>query len=312
VLVADQGRGSYIAAFGLDDGRERWRTARPEALSGHSTPIVYAAETGAQLIVAPGSFRVDAYDLETGESRWHASGLPAEMKSTPVLFDTPQGRRLLVSGFNSPENEPGRQIAIPEFAEVRARADADGDGKLTKAEAPDERTRTYFQFLDLDGDGALDAGEWRVYRATMSAENGLLVLRPGLAGGGAEALDWSWRRGVAQCPSPLVYRGLVYMAGDSGVMTILDAATGKLVQQGRIRGRAEAYYASPVAAGGHVYLASHGGAITLLRAGAGLEPVFTRDLGEEILATPAFDGDRLYLRTAAALYCFQRRPSPGP
>ena len=43
VLIAcDQSRGSFVAAFDAKTGRERWRTPRPEALSGHATPVVLA------------------------------------------------------------------------------------------------------------------------------------------------------------------------------------------------------------------------------------------------------------------------------
>jgi outer membrane protein assembly factor BamB len=41
ILVCDQASGSYIAAFEARTGREAWRKARPEAISGHSTPVLY-------------------------------------------------------------------------------------------------------------------------------------------------------------------------------------------------------------------------------------------------------------------------------
>ena len=56
VLVCDQSSGSFIAAFSLADGKEKWRTPRPEALSGHSTPSILKSG-GKSLIVAPASFR---------------------------------------------------------------------------------------------------------------------------------------------------------------------------------------------------------------------------------------------------------------
>ena len=46
VLACDQSTGSFIAAFDGKTGKERWRTARPEARSGHSTPIVYRPAGG--------------------------------------------------------------------------------------------------------------------------------------------------------------------------------------------------------------------------------------------------------------------------
>ena len=46
VLACDQSLGSFIAAFDKTTGKERWRTLRPEAKSGHSTPIVYTPPGG--------------------------------------------------------------------------------------------------------------------------------------------------------------------------------------------------------------------------------------------------------------------------
>lgn len=85
VLVCDQSNDSFIVALGKDDGRIRWKTARPEALSGHSTPIVYRPVEGPPQILAPGSFRLDAYSAESGQSVWRTYVLASEMKSTPAL-----------------------------------------------------------------------------------------------------------------------------------------------------------------------------------------------------------------------------------
>ena len=41
ILVCDQSIGSYIIAVDKHSGEIAWRTERPEAKSGHSTPIVY-------------------------------------------------------------------------------------------------------------------------------------------------------------------------------------------------------------------------------------------------------------------------------
>ena len=72
VLVCDQGTDSFIAAFDAASGRPRWRTMRPDALSGHSTPAVFRPASGPTQILAPGSFRMDAYSAKTGESLWWA------------------------------------------------------------------------------------------------------------------------------------------------------------------------------------------------------------------------------------------------
>jgi len=91
VLVCDQSKGSFIAAFGQKDGKLRWKTPRPEALSGHSTPGVIRDASGRSLILAPSSFRMDAYSAETGESVWFLHGLASEMKSLPIVLRLSSG-----------------------------------------------------------------------------------------------------------------------------------------------------------------------------------------------------------------------------
>ena len=64
------------------------------------------------------------------------------------------------------------------------------------------------------------------------------------------------------------------------------------------------YYASPVAADVKIFLANVEGKITVLKGGAQWDVVGVNDIGEEIHATPALSGGRIYVRTRGALYCF--------
>src|SRR5579863_2145249 len=118
ILVCDQSSDSFAIALDKNDGRVLWKRARPDALSGHATPIVHRLDQGPIEIIAPGSFRVDAYAAETGETVWWANGLASEMKSGAVL----EGDTVYVSGFNTPDNDPGRQVHIPPFEEEIGRA----------------------------------------------------------------------------------------------------------------------------------------------------------------------------------------------
>jgi len=303
VLVCDQSRDSFAVALGKDDGRVRWKRPRPEALSGHSTPIVYQAENGPLEIIAPGSFRVDAYSADTGESMWWAGGLPSEMKSGAVLG----GGNLYISGFNSPENDPGRQIHLPPFEEVLAAHDKDKDGRISLAEVPDERTKAYFRFIDLDRDGFLSANEWKMYIATMAAENALLALRPDGRGDRTSGLVWKYQRAVPQLPTVLLYQNVLYMLSDAGVLTTLDPTTGAMHRQARLRGVADRYFSSPVAADGKVFITSQAGIVTVLKAGSGQEVLAANELDDECYATPAIADGRIYIRTRSALYCFGKR-----
>jgi outer membrane protein assembly factor BamB len=301
VLVCDQNRGSFAAGFRQADGREVWRTPRPEALSGHSTPIVYAPPGGPLQVVAPGSFRMDSYSAATGEIVSWVNGLPGEMKSGPVLY----GDTIYINGYSSPDNDPGRQVAVAPFAEVLSKHDADKDGKLSLAEAPDERTRRYFVFIDLDEDGAANEAEWRIWTVGSASENSLQAFRAGGRGDlTGQSLRWRYTRSVPQLPTTLVYRRVVYMINDGGVLTTLDAATGTVRKQARLRGAVDNYYASPVAGDGKVYIVSQTGVVVVLDATGDQEILSTGEMDDEVYATPAIAGGRIFIRTRGALYCF--------
>jgi outer membrane protein assembly factor BamB len=303
VLVCDQSHGSFAAAFRRSDGHEVWRTARPEALSGHSTPVLYRPPDGPVQILAPASFRMDAYAATTGQSVWWVNALPGEMKSGPVLV----GDTVYVNGFATPENEPGQQVHVPPFADVLKTSDADKDGRLSRAESPDPRTKELFPFIDLDMDGLLNEAEWRVYIAMSASENGLLAFRVGGSGDRTTtSLRWRYPRSVPQLPTTLVYEGVLYMINDGGILTTFDPATGEVKKQARLRGAVDSYYASPVAADGKVYIVSRSGIVAVLKAGPEQEVLSVGELDDEVYGTPAIAGGRIYVRTRSALYCFGR------
>ena len=133
-----------------------------------------------------------------------------------------------------------------------------------------------------------------------------MALRAGVsASAGPIDVAWEYRKGLPYVSSPLVYRGVVYLVKDGGIVTTLDAATGKLLKQGRAGG-AGAYYASPVAGDGKVYLASDEGVITVLKAAGEWEILSSLDLGERICATPVIHDGRLYVRSEKGVYCYKR------
>jgi outer membrane protein assembly factor BamB len=300
LLSCDQSRGSFVAAFDAKTGRERWRTPRPEALSGHATPVVLSRAGAPDQLIVPGSFRLDAYDMKTGAVVWYANGLPSEMKSGAVLGDG----AVYVVGYSSPLNEPGQHPKLPSYADWRAAQDQDKDGRVTKAEA-DPTSKDYFDFIDLDRDGSVSESEWRMNEAMMAAENGLLAFKSDGKGDVTRSgLLWSYRRSIPQLPTPVLYRGVLYMINDGGILTTLDPATGKALKQGRLREAVDQYFASPVAGDGKVYFVSKSGIASVLKAGPEQEPLSVADLAEEVAATPALGDGRLYLRTRSSLYCF--------
>jgi len=301
VLVCDQRKDSFIIAVDKTTGKPRWRRERPEAISGHSTPVVYETGKGRKQILAPGSFRMDAYAAKTGKIKWWTYGLPSEMKSVPAIVSD----MIYVSGYNVAENDAGRQVDVPPFAKALKRFDSDAGGSVSQDELPLGRLRKLFGFSDADGDGELDKSEWRIYAAAQASENGLRAIRLGGKGNRTKkGFRWKHGKGVPQLPSPLVYDGILYMVSDGGRLGLFDAATGESIKQIRLRGAVGHYYASPVAADGQVYLVSEMGYVTVLTAGPKPRVMAVNELLEASYATPAIADGRIYIRTVRRLYCF--------
>jgi outer membrane protein assembly factor BamB len=297
VLVCDQNTDSFIIGVARRDGRVRWKTARPEAHSGHSTPILYTPAGSKTQIIVPGSFLLTAYAADTGEKVWWVRGLCFELKSTPVV----SGDTLYINGFGTPQNQPGSQPAIEPFEEI-ARRHADASGQVTLSNLPNGNARSW---IDLDSNGVVSASEWEYYRAAMASENGMLAIRLGGRGDMTDRnMRWKYHKSVPQLPSPLVYRDVLYMVNDGGIVTALNPETGAEIGQGRLKGAIDHYYASPVAADGKIFMLSETGKVVVLPPGGSLEPVAVSDLGDDIYATPAISDGRLYVRTRGWLYCF--------
>jgi outer membrane protein assembly factor BamB len=297
ILACDQNTDSFLLSVGQRDGRVRWKTPRPEAHSGHSTPIVYTPAGGTAQIILPGSFLLTAYAPNNGEKLWWVGGLSFEMKSTPVV----SGDTLFINGFGTPQNQPGAHPVIPPFESI-VRDHADAAGKVTFANLPNGRARSW---IDLDANNEVSAGEWDYYRAAMASENGMLAIRLGGRGDvTATNVRWKYHKAVPQLPSPLVYRNVLYMVNDGGIVTTLNPETGAELGQGRLKGAIDPYYASPVAADGKVYMLSETGKIAVLAPGGTLEPIAVSDLKDDIYATPAISDGRMYVRTRGWLYCF--------
>ena len=301
ILSCDQSVGSFVMAVDARTGALRWKTPRPEAKSGHATPILWRAADGRDEILIPGSFLLTAYDAATGAKRWWVRGLCFEIKSTPVI----SGDTLFINGYGSGENEPGKKIVVPSADEVWPKADADNNGVLSRNEFPKYSADFWFDVADLNTNGTLTKDEWEYYRAALDSENGLLAIKLGGNGDVTDgAIRWKYQRSIPQLPSPLIYKDVLYMVNDGGIVTTLNPQTGTLIKQGRLTGALGAYFASPIAADGHVFFVSEPGVVAVLPPSGDLTPLVVNDLKEDTFATPAVADGRLYVRTTRALWAF--------
>jgi outer membrane protein assembly factor BamB len=307
VLSVDQDQGSYLLGLDAKTGRERWKTPKPHAISGYSTPTIYRPATGGAQILVPESFQLTAYDLSDGKPVWWVRGLACEMKSVASIDDD----TLYVNGWGFPQNQPGRQVATVPFAEGLKRYDKDGDGLVAQTEVsgtePMDRMLGpgAFPAFDLDRDGKLTASEWDVFRAMLASENGLLAIKLGGRGDMTDqAIRWKYQRPVPQVPSTLLYEGVLFMVNDSGILLAFDPKTGRVLKEGRLKGAIDKYFASPVGADGKVWLVSQDGTVSVVSARGDWEILSVNPLDDEVFATPVPADGELLVRTRSALYAF--------
>ncbi len=110
-------------------------------------------------------------------------------------------------------------------------------------------------------------------------------------------------------PSLLARDGYLYAVLDAGVAMCWKADTGVEVWKSRLGGT---FSASPVLVGSHIFATNEAGRTFIFRAAPdGFQSISENQLGDEVFATPAICGNRIYMRVAISengrrqemLYC---------
>jgi outer membrane protein assembly factor BamB len=114
-------------------------------------------------------------------------------------------------------------------------------------------------------------------------------------------IAWRLKRGAPSTPSPVLVGDELYFVSDTGIASCVDAKTGKVHWSERITGT---YSASPVLANGRVLFLNETGVATWIKPGKSFEVLGKNEVSGRTLATPAFSGGAMYLRTDEHLYKF--------
>ena len=113
-------------------------------------------------------------------------------------------------------------------------------------------------------------------------------------------------------PSPIAYRGRLYVCSNNGILACYDARTGKRHFQKRItQDGAQSFTASPVAADGRIYFTSEEGVVVVVADGTQFKVLATNQVGESCLATPAISAGMLLIRTQKHLVAVGAETQPA-
>lgn len=304
ILLVDTPEQAWIGAYDAKSGKQVWKAERPIGFLGsYATPSLHRNKGRTEVIVA-GALELTSYDAKTGDKIWWARGVTYGPAALP-----------LVVGDSVYTIEPADPGALPSFSQMAGPFDKNKDGKLELTEVTGETANAkimYRIFKSIDEnignkDGVASEDEYK--RAFNPEPRPGGVIRTTLGGKGDVSkthVVWRHTKGTPYVTAPLLYNGILYVIRDGGILSTFDPESGKVLNEGRLKDAIGEYYASPVAADGKIYFVSKEGKVTVIKPGATWEVLASSDLAEQVIATPAISGDRIYIRTESHLYSFGR------
>jgi outer membrane protein assembly factor BamB len=247
-----------------------------------SSPIIWNGLVILQCDTQTDSF-VLALNAETGETVWKTSREEIPSWGTPTVALTPTGPELVTNASNfirGYDARTGRELWR-----------LGGSSKIT-APTP------------------IFADNLIVVASGRAPERPIFVVRPGSKGDltlkanqtSSAAIAWSRTARGSYMPTPLAYRGLLYVLANNGVLDAYDLKTGKELYRQRLPLIGSGFSASPVAADGKMYLSNEDGEMLVVRAGPTFQHIGTNSIGELLMATPALSDGVMYVRGLSNLF----------
>jgi outer membrane protein assembly factor BamB len=278
---------AYFESFGLYafdmNGKLLWekdlgdKKMRSEFGEG-STPALY----GNTLVVVwdhlGGESFVVAVDKRDGREIWRQSRDEIDTWATPLVVEV-NGRP---------------QVIVPAMERVRSydletgRVVWESDG-LTMNAIPSPVHSDGLVFL-MSGFRGNDLKAIRVAEAKGNID-------------GTSAIVWTMDRDTPYVPSPVLVDGILYfLKSNSGILTAVDAGTGKPHYRNQRLEDVPNVFASPAAAQGRIYFPGREGTTLVIRSGPAFEVLAKNVLDDGFDASPALVDREIYLRGYKYLY----------
>jgi outer membrane protein assembly factor BamB len=296
ILVASFGS-EGVYAYNLD-GTFRWKVDvgrldvgaynAPEIEWGTaSSPIVWNDRVIVQCDNQSDSFLL-ALDASTGRTIWKTDRDELPSWGTPTVVATPGGPQLVTNASNfirGYDPHTGKELWRL--------------GRSSKITAPTP-------FL---ADGLIVVASGR------APERPIFAVRPTARGDitlpedrtSSDAVAWSRAGRGSYMPTPLAYKGILYVVANNGLFDAYDVKTGEEVYRQRLPHLGSGFSASPVAADDRVYVSGEDGEIMIVAAGAEFTHIATNSMGELLMATPALSEGVMYVRGVSTLFAIGRK-----
>jgi outer membrane protein assembly factor BamB len=156
------------------------------------------------------------------------------------------------------------------------------------------------------------AGHGMVFLTAGSQAKRALAIRLGGSGEltGPPFIAWRYSKGTAYVPSPILHGRYLYLMSDKGLLTCLEALTGRVEYEGGRVPVPATFTASPVAVGDHLFLTSEDGDTFVVKAGPVHEVVGVNSVGEPVYASAAVARDTIFIRGERRLFAIRQAAKP--
>ena len=152
--------------------------------------------------------------------------------------------------------------------------------------------------------------------------DGILYLNSGFRGNAIKAIDlakakgditgtpiilWEYNQDASYTPSPVLMDGKYYfMKGNNGIMTCLDAKTGKVIYSNQKLEGISNIFSSPTGCKDKIYIAATN-TVDVVKAGGEFSLLAKNSLDDTFHASPVIVGNDLFLRGFKYLYCISEK-----
>lgn len=335
---ADRQRSLRVLSFDLISGKLLWERVAHEGRvrDNRHRKNTFASPTpitdGKHVYVYFGSEGLYAFDLD-GNLTWKTSlGLISTMgigvASSPVLY-----RNLLIVQCDQDNGKGSFLAAVNKFTgettwKVERSALESWSTPLIARHGNRDELVVNAREIIISYDPATGKEYWRMQGVGVNpapspvAGHGMVFITAGAQekrtvaiqlGGSGDLTDsakatWTYNRGAPHVPSPLLYGDYLYLLTDNGLLTSLDARTGKLIYGGARPPVPATFTASPVAFENKILLTSEEGDTYVVQAGPEYRLLNVNSVGEPVYASPAIAAGRILIRGEKNLYCIKKRP----
>ena len=258
------------------DGKLMWKVVEKFHTLGLGTgtsPVLFGNSVIIQRDQDEKTSVVVAYDKTTGKELWKTLRPIQISWSTPVLVDVGDHTELVTNGTEN-------VIAY----------DAATGKELWKTKGVESNAI----HTPLVGKGVV------VVTAGFPAKR-IIAIRPG-SQPEEKRIAWEYSKGTGYVLSNILYGDYVYLSTDNGIITCLEAETGKVMYEGGRPPKPTHFMGSAVAYNGLVAMTSEDGDTFLLKAGPKHEIVRTNTIDEPVYSSLALANGRIYIRGEKHLF----------